>query len=351
MRVDFGTGSSGLECLREHCRDLCDVEPLSPIEEFRADSESIKVGSTLFVLSHYSSLAYLRRPVHILRGHDDHFQIQLQFDGRLCGAFNELSEGDIGIHDTGRPSDTKILAPSPDRPARVLVWMIPRILIVPLLASPDAVHGMRLAASLPYTQMLREALWLVWKYAPRCTKREGETAAYSLLLLLVSGLARASEVGEAASEAAQSMRLATIERYIETHLDSSVLQVSELARRFGLSRASLYRLFEPRGGLTSYVRSRRLHRASQLLVSPVHRHLRILDIALESRFASETSFIRAFRREFGISPAELRASIDAHGVVRPAAVQPIEWLREIQEPCLPDLWVTHGEPPDREEDR
>jgi AraC-like DNA-binding protein len=110
----------------------------------------------------------------------------------------------------------------------------------------------------------------------------------------------------------------------------STLNVRDIARRFGLSRASLYRLFEPEGGFASYVRSRRLHRAARLLTSPAHRHLRILDVALESHFASETSFTRSFRREFGLSPADLRASIDAHGIVRPAAVRVFEQLRQVE---------------------
>ncbi|WP_044966347.1 MULTISPECIES: AraC family transcriptional regulator [Sorangium] len=57
--------------------------------------------------------------------------------------------------------------------------------------------------------------------------------------------------------------------------------------------------------------------------------MRILDIALESHFASETSFTRSFRHELGRSPVELRASSDAHAIVRPAVVRTFEWLRQV----------------------
>jgi AraC-like DNA-binding protein len=203
------------------------------------------------------------------------------------------------------------------------------MLLVPLLAAPDAAHGLRLAASVPYTRLLCDYLWSVWGNAPRCTEREGDAAAYSLLLLLAGGLGQAKEADETVSNAARAVRLDVIKRYIETQLESAELNAHDLVRRFGLSRASLYRLFEPEGGFVSYVRSRRLHRAARLLASPACRRLRILDIALESHYGSEASFSRSFRREFGLSPAELRASIDAHGIARPAAVQPLEWLRQV----------------------
>jgi AraC-like DNA-binding protein len=329
MRVDFGTGCAGLENQRQHTRDVCDIEPLTPVDAFHADCEIAKVGSTLFILTRTTSVAYIRGPVHVVRGGDDHYQIQFQLDGLLRGRSSTLGAGDVGVHDMSHPSVTEIHAPPPDPQshARVLTWMVPRMLLVPLIADPNAVHGLRLAASAPYVRLLCDVLWSVWTNAARCAEHEGETAAYSLLLLLAGGLGQSEEADEAVSRAVRAVRLDAIKRYVETQLEADEIRVNDIARRFGLSRASLYRRFEPDGGFASYVRSRRLHRAARLLSSPTHRHLRILDVALESRFASEASFARAFRREFGLSPAELRASIDAHGIVRPAAVEPFDWLR------------------------
>jgi len=47
-----------------------------------------------------------------------------------------------------------------------------------------------------------------------------------------------------------------------------------------LSRAALYRLFEPDGGLAHFVQQHRLHRAFAMLTSSAYRHWRIIDIAL-----------------------------------------------------------------------
>jgi AraC-like DNA-binding protein len=327
-KIDYGAGLIGLKAQREHSRDICDIEPIGPIEEFCSGCELIKIGATLLLLSRTSSVLYTRRPVHLVRGGDDHYQIQFLLDGSLRGAFSTLLQGDIGVHSTGVPSVSEFQAAAKDQPARVLVWMVPRILLAPLLVDPDAAHGMRFDASLPYTRLLTGYLWSAWEAAPHCTEQERETIAYSLLLLVAAGLGAHENRGEQTASAPRTAKLDAIKLHLETQLGAEI-DVPGLARHFGLSRASLYRLFAPEGGLASYVRSRRLHRAARLLVSPAHRHLRILDVALDSHFASETSFTRSFRRELGISPAELRASLDPHGVVRLPVAPPLDWLRQV----------------------
>jgi AraC-like DNA-binding protein len=329
--VEYGSGHLGLERQRAHCRDVCDVDPLTVTEAFHADCEVAKVGSTLFILTRTTSVAYVRRPLHIVRGGDAHYQIQLQLDGLLHGS-SSLGVSDVGVHDMGRPSITEVHAiqRDPRDRARVLTWLVPRVLLAPQLSSPEAVHGLRFAGSTRYGRMLGDLLWSVWTNAPLCDEREGAAAAYSLLLLLAGGLGQSDSANEAVSRATRGAKLEAIKHYIDAQLGRGDIRVNDVAQRFGLSRASLYRLFEPDGGFTSHVRSRRMHYAARLLVSSTHRHLRVLDIALESRFEGEASFVRAFRREFGLSPAALRASVDAHGIVRLSEVEPLEWLRNIR---------------------
>jgi AraC-like DNA-binding protein len=140
----------------------------------------------------------------------------------------------------------------------------------------------------------------------------------------------------------QAGRLAAVmsaKRYIERHLDSPRLSAAQICLRFGWSRATLYRLFEPESGLVNYIQRRRLHRAFSALVSPVQSHRRILDMALDSHFASDATFNRAFRRLFGIPPGELRDLARARSVEQgdwptPALthggdVLHMRWIREL----------------------
>ena len=60
----------------------------------------------------------------------------------------------------------------------------------------------------------------------------------------------------------------TVRRYIDRKLASPDLSANSIAAEFGLSRASLYRLFEPAGGIAKYIRKVRLSRAYQGLPRP-----------------------------------------------------------------------------------
>ena len=63
---------------------------------------------------------------------------------------------------------------------------------------------------------------------------------------------------------------ANVRRFIDTHLASPALETDMLARNFGLSRASLYRLFAPVGGVAGYIRRERLRRVFRDITAPEH---------------------------------------------------------------------------------
>lgn len=99
-------------------------------------------------------------------------------------------------------------------------------------------------------------------------------------------------------------RLLGILDYIDAHLGECELDERMIRDAFGLSRPTLYRLFQALGGVARYIRERRLWLA--------HRHLqRHPDCSLtwllyEVGFASERQFQRAFQARFGMSPAGWR---------------------------------------------
>jgi AraC-like DNA-binding protein len=121
------------------------------------------------------------------------------------------------------------------------------------------------------------------------------------------------------------------------HLGQASLGVDTLCDRFELSRAGLYRLFAPTSP-AGYIQERRLHRAYAMLISPAFRAWRIIDIAVECRFSSDATFIRAFRRQFGITPGDVRELADRKvsdappGKTAPLAEPDAEsarWLKEL----------------------
>ncbi len=101
-----------------------------------------------------------------------------------------------------------------------------------------------------------------------------------------------------------------IRQFIQRELHSADLGVEALTARFGLSRSTLYRLFEAEGGVAHYIRDRRLMQALRLLTEAGSRR-RVSQVAYATGFSDEKTFSRAFRRRFGMLPREARAAAPA----------------------------------------
>jgi len=99
------------------------------------------------------------------------------------------------------------------------------------------------------------------------------------------------------------------------HLHSPSLGPAKLCREAAVSRSHLYRLLESEGGVARYIQRRRLSESFTLL-SDTANTLSIGSIAEALCFADASSFSRAFRREFGMAPGDVRAS--CRGGLRPA---------------------------------
>ena len=94
-------------------------------------------------------------------------------------------------------------------------------------------------------------------------------------------------------------------RLIDGKLASPDLTSEMLCAELGVSRSRLYRLFEPLGGIASYIRRQRLLRIRAALSDSMDGRS-ISRIAGQWGFVDASAFSRAFRHEFGISPKEAR---------------------------------------------
>jgi len=94
--------------------------------------------------------------------------------------------------------------------------------------------------------------------------------------------------------------LSEIENEIKGEINENVL-----AEKFGLSSGHLRRLFKFAFGqpIGTYIRSRKLAASINDLL---HTNNSIVDIVIDYGLEYEQSYIRAFKREFGITPGELR---------------------------------------------
>jgi AraC-like DNA-binding protein len=99
-------------------------------------------------------------------------------------------------------------------------------------------------------------------------------------------------------------------RYILQNLRSDKLGPDTLCRELGMSRSSVYRLLEAEGGLARYIQHLRLSESFAQLSDPSNKKP-IAVIADELGLTDPSSFSRAFRGRFGISPTDAREATQA----------------------------------------
>lgn len=101
-------------------------------------------------------------------------------------------------------------------------------------------------------------------------------------------------------------------RYIDAHL-SDPLSLEKLAEVGHVSKYHLVRLFRQQTGLSpiQYLRYKRLLRARRLL----RENRSVTSVCHECVFSDYANFIRAFKKEFGISPGRYARQIDSQSPV------------------------------------
>ncbi|PPT99169.1 transcriptional regulator TagK [Xanthomonas arboricola] len=151
-----------------------------------------------------------------------------------------------------------------------------------------------------------------------------------------------------ASMEAQAPLMIDLLAYIEQHIGEAELGTESLQRAFALSRASLYRLFQSRGGVASYIREQRLCAAYRYLQA--YPECSLTWLLYEMGFASERQFQRCFQQRFGMPPMQwrrqCRAAPSAHSPRRGHYMPVWRFMRELSQHMRgDDTPVPAGMPP------
>jgi AraC-like DNA-binding protein len=312
-----------------------DLQGRSDLGPFVADLQTYAMGSVLFGLARASAQRFTRSTETIARSGVDHIIVQLYMNGGYTGMAGEhpiaVAAGDICVLDFAETVET--LATD----FEALTIVIPRIMIEQRLTH-GSLHGLVLKASSPLTKVLAQHFITLFQYAPSMTFDECEAVIDGTIALILACLRGELEARDMQESSASTISLSTIRRYINEHLADPTLSAEEIARHFALSRASLYRLFEPMGGIADYIRRKRMHRAFFDVISPRLADKRISEIARRWQFTSESSFARAFKATYGISPSAARETsvltkTGLSDTSKDTKQPPLSlWMREISSP-------------------
>lgn len=127
--------------------------------------------------------------------------------------------------------------------------------------------------------------------------------AQLLGILLGSGLPTESQV-----QLLRKAQLDAIKLYIDKKLNDFEFRPNRIYQKFGVSRSTLYRMFEPYGGVRKYIQTRRTQRAVLDLTLQPYSRGSISQVSDRWGFSSESNFSRAVRQTFGVSPGSLAGS-------------------------------------------
>jgi AraC-like DNA-binding protein len=172
--------------------------------------------------------------------------------------------------------------------------------IAPLL---DAMRGTALNTS--QGRLLADYMLLLERNLPNLTPEDGSRLPGAIQAMLAACLAPSVDRVAAAGRQIDLTLMERVRRAVRKHLRSPSLGPGTLCREAATSRSQLYRLLEGEGGVARYIQRRRLSESFAILCD-VSNTFSINAIAEALCFADASSFSRAFRREFGMTPREVR---------------------------------------------
>lgn len=276
-------------------------------EDVRIDLEAMQLPGQLTVGQGRFSPLHGARTRSMLQDGRSHYLLTIHHQDYEVSADGKppikVAAGDVTIVDESVCSEfwfgrtMTVDAVALDR--RLITNLAPRLGNQAVYILPGTTPDMRLLTS--YVDTVR-----TWLPSSDKTRDLASRHIYDLAALVLDGVVEGGAERNERSIAA--VRLKVAQRDILERLSDQGLHVDAVARRQGVTARYIQRLFEVEGTTFSdFVRERRLDLVLRLLKDR-GRASTITDIAYDAGFSDISSFNRAFRRRFGATPSEIRAT-------------------------------------------
>lgn len=288
---------------REAINVVFDARAAAPESHgFQASVDAYLCGEAGLGMIRAQAQHYDRSRSKLGRDGMDVYILQYYLEGS-CGQRDGTSgtatrPGDLFIVDAAQPLATSTTD------SRFLSLVVPRRLLAPLLRSPDEVSMRLLRGDAPMIGLLRDHLCSLYQSAGQLSNAEAQAIIPGTMQLAAAAIN--SQVTEANARAVSESLFASICRHVQHNLADLGLSPEGVAVYFGISRATLYRLFEREGGFFNYLRLQRLRQCHAILADRSQTHRSVAEIALTYGFSDASNFTRAYRRASGMSPRETR---------------------------------------------
>ena len=182
----------------------------------------------------------------------------------------------------------------------------------------EAVKGKILPPS--QGRLLADFMLLLERNLPNLAPQDASRLPSAIGAMVAACLAPTADRVASARRQIDLTLMERVRQVVRRNLRSPSLGPNKLCRDAAMSRSQLYRVLEGEGGAARYIQRRRLSESFTILCD-VSNNLPIGKVADMLCFADASSFSRAFRQEFGVTPRGVRtASLAGQMVTAPKTV-------------------------------
>ncbi len=171
------------------------------------------------------------------------------------------------------------------------------------LGNLDKLHGLDLRQTTG--AFLSDYFQLLVRRLPTMSEQEAAVTGEATIDVIAACLRPTQERLLPVAAQVQSVLVTRAETMVERHLQDPQLSPAFLCKQLGVSRRTLYRAFEERGGVHDYILERRLAAVAAKVTAPGETRS-ISELAELYGFSGRETFWRAFKRRYGLTPGEFR---------------------------------------------
>ena len=272
-------------------------------DPFFARVRSWRLDRALLFAREYGGVRHHRRE-RVSSDGFDHFVLQYVVSGELLagphGAAVPFAPGEILMMDTLKAMDTAAHA------VELITVSVARDAVLAAAGNLDNLHGRRIGAL--QGGLLGALLRALVEQTPHLPPGAHAAVTRTLVDLLSVAINPGGVGARSDFYRLEYVRREAVQRLIEARLDERTLCVQNIVSATGIARASLYRLFEPQGGVVKFIQQRRLQHLRERLDDRGYDHQPLAELALQSGFAGESHASRLFKQASGMAPGAYRAA-------------------------------------------
>jgi len=327
QRHEFSTGTfeerDQLGAWAEFADAMCELDPDAPPQTgFQASVVSHELGPLLMTSFQLPDMNYKYTEEMLRKTRFDHWCISVIKAGSVAlespnNAF-KVSAGETVLHSystpfTGRMEGTHY---SGLYFSRDDFWDLADVL--------DNSANQQLRG--PMSQIIGDFIISLENSADKLTIAEAAAVNGAFGSLVRAMVLQTPSTLEAAKGPITAAQFDQARRYIRRNLKSPALTPESICASLRVSRRQLSYLFEPQGGVATYIRNRRLAACYDALTRTAEKRL-ISSIAYEYGFSNLSSFTRQFQAHYGFPPSEARSAwLSGHSTTTTPGNTFMDWL-------------------------